>query len=205
MLTLKKRSRYGHLLRNTYFHNTFIHFIPRQLLSERIVQIEVQRLVLLHSRLHKLLPQRGATHYPPSARLQRMRHIDREAMRKHAKGVPAIAQVLQPLHLVVPVVQEALVEGRQARRLLHHHVRLLCAALEAHHVGQVLRVRLHHPPRRVVVVKPVPRAEAITLAVTNAMQELVLLPGEHAIDDPRAVSEGITLAGVDLECRYDDG
>ena len=138
MLTLKKRSRYGHLLRNTYFHNTFIHFIPRQLLSERIVQIEVQRLVLLHSRLHKLLPQRGATHYPPSARLQRMRHIDREAMRKHTKGVPAIAQVLQPLHLVVPVVQEALVEGRQARRLLHHHVRLGKEVTEAgneRHVG----------------------------------------------------------------------
>lgn len=134
-----------------------------------------------------------------------MRHIDREAMRKHAKRVPAIAQVLQPLHLVVPVVQEALVEGRQAGRFLHHHVRLLCVALEALHVGQVLRVRLHHPSRRVVVVKPVPWAEAITLAEADAMQELVLLPGEHAVDGARAVHEGITLAGVDLECRYDDG
>ena len=172
MLTLKKRSRYGHLLRNTYFHNTFIHFIPRQLLSERIVQIEVQRLVLLHSRLHKLLPQRGATHYPPSARLQRMRHIDREAMRKHAKGVPAIAQVLQPLHLVVGVVHEGLVEPRQSGMSLHHHVRLLCVRRQTAHIQQIALGE--EPVAAVVIVEMLPGTEGLASLLVQTGPQLLL-------------------------------
>lgn len=62
-----------------------------------------------------------------------MRQIHRERVRRDIEPVPGRSQVLEQLHLVVPVIHEPLVEQRRVRRVPQQHVRLLEVRQEAAH------------------------------------------------------------------------
>ena len=143
-----------------------------------------------------------------------VRNVHGEAAREHLKVVAHKAQVLQPLHLVVPVVHEPLVEPRHGRHLAHHHVRLLRVALEALHARQQRRVGLVVPLREEVVVQALLRAEGAAALLGNARVQLRLGVGDAlggSLGECRSAKQRIghireggsvrTLA--QLECRHD--
>lgn len=71
-------------------------------------------------------------------RLLGMRHIDSKAMGKNVVLVAEQSQVDDPLHLVLPVIHETLVESRELRGALDEDIRLLDVILHAaqgSHVG----------------------------------------------------------------------
>ena len=88
---------------------------------------------------------------------QGMGHVHSIALRENAELVAQVAQMLDPLHLVETVVDEAFVEARQVLRALHHHVGLEEALLEAGH-ARVLDVGAEGGPLLGQVVLCVRRA-----------------------------------------------
>lgn len=125
--------------------------------------------------------------------------VHREAVSKDRVVEAHEAQMLQPLHLVVAVVHEPLVEPRQRRRLPHHHVRLLRIALEALHRRQQRRVVLRVPLREEIVlilqttseeyVKMFLRTERRTTMTRNAGVQGLFGPGD-SLGGARGEKEG---------------
>lgn len=105
-------------------HLGFIQF-PSELLEE----IEVQCPVLVLS-AYELSSEFGPTPHYCSPSLHGMRDINRKTLREDAKRIATISEVLNPLHLVVGIVDKPLIERWQEFRLLHHDVRLLRPSLE---------------------------------------------------------------------------
>ena len=72
--------------------------------------------------------------------------VEAKADGEHGEHVAAVLQLVDELHLVVPVVDEVLAVHRAARRAAHHHVRLHD---RERHAGQRLHRLLLCPPRLV--------------------------------------------------------
>ena len=72
--------------------------------------------------------------------------VEAKADGEHGEHVAAVLQLVDELHLVVPVVDEVLAVHRAARRAAHHHVRLHD---RERHAGQRLHRLLLRPPRLV--------------------------------------------------------
>ena len=64
-----------------------------------------------------------------------MRDVHTVPMREHAELVARVPQVLEPLDLVVPVVEKPLVKPRQPGPLAHQHVRLEDGLAQAAQAG----------------------------------------------------------------------
>ena len=91
-----------------------------------------------------------------------MRQIHRERVRRDIEPVPRGSQVLEQLHLVVPVIHKPLVEQRRRRRVPQQHVRLLEVREEAAHlherdirgdgepIGKDVELRVRRFPREYV-------------------------------------------------------
>ena len=73
-------------------------------------------------------------------------NVEAEADSEHGEHVAAVLQLVDELHLVVPVVDKVLAVHRAARRAAHHHVRLHDGE---RHAGQRLHRLLLRPPRLV--------------------------------------------------------
>ena len=73
-------------------------------------------------------------------------NVEAKADGEHGEHVAAVLQLVDELHLVVPVVDEVLAVHRAARRAAHHHVRLHDGE---RHAGQCLHRLLLRPPRLV--------------------------------------------------------
>lgn len=73
-------------------------------------------------------------------------NVEAKADGEHGEHVAAVLQLVDELHLVVPVVDEVLAVHRAARRAAHHHVRLHD---RERHAGQRLHRLLLRPPRLV--------------------------------------------------------
>ena len=72
--------------------------------------------------------------------------VEAKADGEHGEHVAAVLQLVDELHLVVPVVDKVLAVHRAARRAAHHHVRLHD---RERHAGQCLHRLLLRPPRLV--------------------------------------------------------
>ena len=81
-----------------------------------------------------------------------MRNINRKRLRQHAELVPQIPQILDPLHLVEPVVDESLIEQRENLRASHHHVRLHESLSETLHERDLRRRRQRLPILREIIL-----------------------------------------------------
>ena len=73
-------------------------------------------------------------------------NVEAKADGEHGEHVAAVLQLVDELHLVVPVVDKVLAVHRTARRAAHHHVRLHD---RERHAGQRLHRLLLRPPRLV--------------------------------------------------------
>lgn len=113
----------------TKVNHTLVHLSFIQFPSERVEEIEVQRPVLVLYAF-ELSSEFGPTPHYRSPSLHGMRNINCKTLREDAKRIPTVSEVLDPLHLVVGIVDEPLIERRQEFRLLHHDVRLLRPSLE---------------------------------------------------------------------------
>ena len=113
----------------TKVNHTLVHLSFIQFPSERVEEIEVQRPVLVLCAF-ELSSEFGPTPHYRSPSLHGMRNINCKTLREDAKRIPTVSDVLDPLHLVVGIVDEPLIERRQEFRLLHHDVRLLRPSLE---------------------------------------------------------------------------
>lgn len=82
-----------------------------------------------------------------------MLDIDSETLRQHIELVSEETQVRDPLHLVLSVVHETLVEARRPLRQFHEHVGLLNVV---QHAGNFRDVRVggkRHPLVKVVALQ----------------------------------------------------
>ena len=117
-----------------------------------------------------------------------MRHIHSEAIGKDREHIASVSQMLQPLHLVIRVVHEPLIERRQKRRLLDHDIpsnqpakqplRLLRVPLKASHGRELRSVGCVVPLREVIVVQLIPRPERAAPPRAHALAQLSLGIGE---------------------------
>lgn len=82
-----------------------------------------------------------------------MLDIDGEALRQHIELVAEQTQMRDPLHLVLSVVHEPLVEARRLLRQLHEHVGLLNVVQHARHLRHVRVRRKRHPLVEVVTLR----------------------------------------------------
>ena len=121
-----------------------------------VVHREDPRLLQL---LEELLSVRGATHYQCVLHLRRMRDVH-------------IAQMLQPLHLVLGVVHVGLIEPRQSGMSLHHHVRLLCVRRQTAHIQQIALGE--EPVAAVVIVEMLSGTEGLTSLLVQTGPQLLL-------------------------------
>ena len=100
--------------------------------QEGRVEVLVHRQMLLAHRLQKRrlqLRPASHTHITPSPW---MRHVHREVRSQHVEPISRIPQIRHPLHLVIPIVQETLVERRQRRALAQNQIATLKAHSYAH-------------------------------------------------------------------------
>ena len=135
------------------FHHLSRREVPAQLALELIIQAlhrnhaRLSRLQLPVQLLHKPRPMPRATPQASPSNALRVRNVHREAARQNLEVEADPAQMLQPLHFVVPIVDEPLIEPREMGRPFHHHVstnqiarnrgkRLLFVAFEALHRRQ---------------------------------------------------------------------
>lgn len=134
-----------------------------------VVHREDPRLLQL---LEELLSVRGATYYQCVLHLRRMRDVHGVPIRENAVPVADIAQMLQPLHLVVGVVHERLIEPRQSGMSLHHHVRLLCVRRQTAHIQQIALGE--EPVAAVVIVEMLPGTEGLASLLVQTGPQLLL-------------------------------
>lgn len=95
----------------------------------------------------------GPRHQDKTTQRQRMRHVHRVALREHMELEAQVSQVLDPLHLVEAVVDEAFVKERQPFPPLHHHIGLQKPLLEAGHTRGRHGRRQRHPLVREIVLE----------------------------------------------------
>ena len=125
--------------------------LPRLLLLGVQLLQEVRVHVLVDHVLHApallvLVRVHRSTLHTLSLTSRLVWNVKAKADGEHGEHVAAVLQLVDELHLVVPVVDEVLAVHRAARRAAHHHVRLHDGE---RHAGQRLHWLLLCPPRLV--------------------------------------------------------
>ena len=125
--------------------------LPRLLLLGVQLLQEVRVHVLVDHVLHApallvLVRVHRSTLHTLSLTSRLVWNVEAKADGEHGEHVAAVLQLVDELHLVVPVVDEVLAVHRAARRAAHHHVRLHDGE---RHTRQRLHRLLLRPPRLV--------------------------------------------------------
>ena len=125
--------------------------LPRLLLLGVQLLQEVRVHVLVDHVLHApallvLVRVHRSTPHALSLTSRLVWNVEAKADGEHGEHVAAVLQLVDELHLVVPVVDEVLAVHRTARRAAHHHVRLHD---RERHTWQRLHRLLLRPPRLV--------------------------------------------------------
>lgn len=168
----------------------------------------------LHLHEEILLKLRSTRHASPS--LPRwMRNIIPERVRYHPEHIPAIPQMLQPLHLIERVVRESLIKPRHPRDLLHHHIpsshslpprsRLLRLSIETNQRSQRRRVVRVIPLLEVIVVQSLPRTERLASFLLSTRRQFRLRVRKSRFEAAWKATAALTSRCTPGTCGSDAG